>query len=186
MYRVFGHYLTLWRIARARLRAFGFKLLGAKVAPKCLFDERVRIDRPWRVGIGQRTQLEPDVWLKLVVDQARITIGAFTFIGRGTEIDVSAEVLIGSHVLIAPGVFITDHAHNFDADTRIDEQGCSSAPVVIEDDVWLGAGCMVLPGVHIGHGAIVGAGAVVTNDVPVMAIMVGVPARVIRYREERV
>jgi galactoside O-acetyltransferase len=54
------------------------------------------------------------------------------------------------------------------------------APVEVDDDVWLGAGAVVLPGVHIGRGAVVGAGAVVTRDVPPFSIVAGVPARVVR------
>jgi galactoside O-acetyltransferase len=61
-------------------------------------------------------------------------------------------------------------------------QGCESAPVVIEDDVWLGANAVVLPGIRIGKGAIVGAGAVVTHDVEAMSIVAGVPARPIGKR----
>jgi maltose O-acetyltransferase len=59
-----------------------------------------------------------------------------------------------------------------------------SQPVVIEDDVWLGARVIILPGIRVGHGAVIGAGAIVTKDVPPFAICVGNPARVIRYRNE--
>ena len=55
--------------------------------------------------------------------------------------------------------------------------------IVIEDDVWIGANCVILPGVHIGYGAVVAAGSVVTRNVPSYALVAGVPAKVIKYRE---
>jgi acetyltransferase-like isoleucine patch superfamily enzyme len=170
------------RIARARLRAIGYGMLGAKVGPKCLFAARVRIDYPWRVEIGTRSQIEADVWFKLVSPSARVVVGEYAFLGRGVEIDASERVTLGAHVLVAPGVFITDHAHDIAPHARIDEQGCTSRPVSIGDDVWLGARAVVLPGVTIGSGAVVGAGAVVREDVPAGSVVAGVPARVLRRR----
>lgn len=182
MYRVLFSARTFSRLLMARLRAHAYRLCGARIAKKCLFFERVRIDRPWRISIGHRTQLESDVWLKIVADQAIVAIGDYTFVGRGTEIDVSLGVTIGSHVLIAPGVFITDHGHKIAADALIDAQGCAETPISIEDDVWLGARCVILPGVRVGRGAVVGAGAVVTRDVTAFSVVSGVPARVMRRR----
>ena len=126
--------------------------------------------------------MEPEVWFKLVSPEARVNVGEFSFLGRGTEIDASDRVTIGSHVLVAPRVFITDHAHKLARGALIGSQGCSSAPVVIEDGVWLGVNAVVLPGVSIREGAVVGAGAVVTRDVPADTIVAGVPARVLRER----
>jgi acetyltransferase-like isoleucine patch superfamily enzyme len=118
----------------------------------------------------------------MVSDDARLDIGEFSFIGRGVEIDVSESVSIGSHVLIAPGVFITDHSHNIREGILMDSQGCSSRAVLIGDDVWLGAHSIILPGVQIGTGAVVGAGSVVTKDIPANAIVTGSPATIRRYR----
>jgi len=172
----------LWRISTARLRAWLFTLMGCNGLEKCLIGPRFRVDYPHQVRIGRRVELEADVWLKLVSDEARLDIGQHSFIGRGTEIDVSKEVVIGDHVLIAPGVFITDHAHNMKAEKLIDSQGCTSTSVSIADDVWLGANSIILPGVSIGRGAVVGAGAVVTGDIPGNSVVAGVPARVLRER----
>jgi acetyltransferase-like isoleucine patch superfamily enzyme len=123
------------------------------------------------------------VYLKTVGDTARITLGEHAFIGFGTELDIALELNVGRHALIAPGCFITDHVHARRAGTRIDDQGTDSRAVVIGDDAWLGAHAVVLPGVRIGEGAVVGAGAVVTRDVPAGAIVAGVPARVIGQRK---
>jgi len=183
MREIIRNIFHLWRICLARLRAWLFMLLGCRGLHKALIGPRVRVDHPHRVNIGRRTELESDVWLKLVSNEAMLGIGQHSFIGRGTEIDVSEQVTIGDHVLIAPGVFIADHSHNIKAGMMIDVQGCTSSPVSIADDVWLGANCVVLPGVNIGQGAVIGAGAVVTRDVPQNTVVAGVPARVLRERK---
>lgn len=122
--------------------------------------------------------------VKLVADSpgALIEIGAATRI-HGTCIHARSSVRIGARCLVAANCQILDsdgHAPSFeDVDARIATQG-ESRPVVIEDAVWLGAGCIVLPGVTIGRGTIVGAGSVVANDLPPMCLAAGVPAKVLR------
>ena len=182
MYRMIFNLMKNNRIIEERLRSWLFRLYGVKITGKCQFGRRVRIDYPWCISVGLRTQIEADVWIKIVTNKARISIGDFSFLGRGVEIDVSEEVLIGNHVLIAPGVFITDHSHNIVKDKFIYSQSCKCSAVVIEDDVWLGARSVILPGIRIGHGAIIGAGAIVTHDIPMNAIFAGVPAKLLKYR----
>lgn len=174
---------ALRRAAAGLLRAMVLRARGARVGAKARIGRGVRVDRPWAVELGPRCEIEEHVWLKVVDDRAAVRVGASSFLGRGVEIDASERVEIGAHVLLAPGVFITDHAHKTDAGQRIDAQGCTSSPVVIEDDVWLGARAVVLPGVRIGRGAVVGAGAVVTRDIPPETIAAGVPARAIGARQ---
>lgn len=169
-------------VLAGRLRALLFRVRGMRVGAKSRLGGQVRVIRPRGVELGRRVEIEHGVYLKLVDDAARVTIGDFTFIGALTEIDAALRVTIGAHTLFAPGVFITDHSHNHRASAPIDEQGISSSPVVIGDDVWLGAKSIILAGVTIGDGAIVGAGAVVTADVAAGAIVAGVPARVIGRR----
>jgi acetyltransferase-like isoleucine patch superfamily enzyme len=92
---------------------------------------------------------------------------------------------IGNDVLIATGCVLIPANHRFDdPDRPINVQGIHRRGIVIEDDVWLGARVTVLDGVRIGRGAVVGAGAVVTADVPRYAIAVGVPARVAGSRKK--
>jgi acetyltransferase-like isoleucine patch superfamily enzyme len=174
--------LTISELAADRLRTVLLRLRGCQVGPKARVGRGVRVDRPWTVCVGARCHLEADVWLKVVEDGARLTMGESVFLGRGVEIDVRVSVVLGSHVLVAPGVFITDHTHNARAGQLIDAQGVVDRPVVIDEDVWLGVGSVVLPGVHIGRGSIVGAGAVVTRDIPAGSVVAGVPARVLRLR----
>ena len=95
-------------------------------------------------------------------------------------------ITIGEHVLIAHRCsFISDNHVFENPDEPIWFQGRNPAPIVVEDDVHFGCNVVVLAGVTIGKGAVIGAGSVVTKDVPPLAIVGGVPAHVIRYRGDR-
>jgi acetyltransferase-like isoleucine patch superfamily enzyme len=171
----------MWRVIAGRIRAAMLRLRGARIGPKTSIGSRLVVVRANALRLGSRVEIEHDVFLKTI--DGSLTVGDFAFIGRGCEIDVAESVTIGSHTLLAPNVFITDHTHNHAKARRLDEQGNRTAPVVIGDDAWIGAHAVVLPGVTVGDGAIVGAGAVVTKDVAPYAIVAGVPARVIGSRE---
>lgn len=106
--------------------------------------------------------------------------------GIGVNCLMSGPVRIGNDVMIGPDVIILTLSHRFDRlDVPMRVQGSREAePVVISDDVWIGTRAIILPGVSVGRGAIVGAGAIVTRDVPEYAIVGGNPARIIKYRGE--
>ena len=90
---------------------------------------------------------------------------------------------IGNFVRIAPQTVIVPSNHNFERlDIPICMQGQTAKGVVIEDDVWIGAGCKILDGVTIGQGSVIGAGSVVTRSISPYSVAVGLPARVIRQR----
>ena len=114
-----------------------------------------------------------------------VEIGKNTDIGCNTIISSGAGISIGNSVLIAGNCYIGGGRYLANRlDIPMLEQGVySKGPVVIGDDVWLGTGATVLDGVRIGRGCIVGAGAVVTKDLPDYAVAVGVPARVIQMRK---
>ena len=96
----------------------------------------------------------------------------------------SESVSIGVAALIASGVSIRDTNHAFDdTEQYMSSQGITTAPVVIEDDVWIGANAVITAGVTVGRGSIIGANAVVTKDVAPWSIMGGVPARLLRSRK---
>ncbi len=179
MYRV----RELLRVTACRLRVHAYRFMGAHIHPKCLFGKGVRLEHPWRIWMDERCVMQPDVWLNVGGASAELRIGAYTFVGRGTEIEVAKSVAIGKFGLIAPGVFITDHNHGTKKERPMFEQPSDIRPVTIGDDVWIGANAVILAGVHIGDGAVVGAGAVVTRDVEAGAIVGGVPARFLRWRE---
>ncbi len=139
----------------------------------------VRLDTPpyRRFWLGRRSVIESYCCVNNAVGD--VTIGDYTRIG--IHCTVIGPVCIGSHVNLAQGITVTALNHNFtDCSRRIDEQGISTQPVVIGDDVWIGANAVVLPGVTIGKHAVVAAGAVVTRDVPDYTLVGGVPAKVIK------
>ena len=108
---------------------------------------------------------------------AKLVIGKFASINYGVSIGATGSITIGNHVRIGPYVMIVDSAFH-DAYNRSVRP--APQPVVIEDDVWIGAKASIMPGVRIGRGAIIGTGAVVTKDVPPFAVVAGVPAKVIK------
>lgn len=113
-----------------------------------------------------------------------LSIGDYS--GIGVNCLVSGRTYIGNHVMMGPDCIMYSYSHAHDRlDIPMDQQGFEDpTPIHIGDDVWIGARVIILPGVNIGSHCIIGAGAVVTKDVPDYAIVGGVPAKVIRYRTE--
>ena len=112
---------------------------------------------------------------------AGIKIGANSLIGEYSVIRGQGGVVIGDRVYTSPFTQIIAVNHVFDDPKRpFIEQGITALGIVIEDDVWLGAGVIITDGVVVGKGAVVAAGAVVTKDVPPHTVVAGVPAKVIR------
>ncbi len=107
--------------------------------------------------------------------------------GLGINCRVPFNIKIGKDVMMGPDVIILGENHQFASlEVPMRTQGYRTfLPVQIKDDVWIGARAIILPGITIGTGAIVGAGAVVTKDVPPYAICSGNPARVVRFRDGR-
>lgn len=133
---------------------------------------------PYRIfSLGDYSVIESFACINNAVGD--VMIGDHTRIGLHNTIIGPVE--IGSHVNLAQGITVTALNHNFDdTEKRIDEQGVSTKPVTIEDDVWVGANAVILPGVTIGNHCVVAAGAVVTKDVPPHSLVAGVPAKVIK------
>jgi acetyltransferase-like isoleucine patch superfamily enzyme len=114
-----------------------------------------------------------------------LRIGERLFVNHYAIIDCNYRISIGNDVLIGPHTYIGD----FDHDTRITDgsairRGFIGLPVEIGDHVWIGAGAIILKAVRVGPGAVIGAGSVVIRDVPAMAVVAGVPAKVLKFRDE--
>ena len=139
----------------------------------------VRMDTPpyRKFYLGDHSVIESFSCINNAV--GNVVIGHHTRIGLHNT--VIGPVTIGSHVNLAQGITVTALNHNFsDTTKRIDEQGVTTTPVTIGDDVWIGANAVILPGVTIGTHCVVAAGAVVTKDVPDCCVVAGVPAKIIK------
>jgi len=115
---------------------------------------------------------------------SKVSLGDYS--GIGINANISGTCTIGSYVMMGPNVTVItrNHKHS-DLDQPMMFQGFEEEkPVVIGDDVWIGERVLILPGVHIGNGCIIAAGAVVTHDVPDYAVVAGVPAKIIKSRKK--
>ena len=115
---------------------------------------------------------------------ASLEIGDYSGIGRNCRIN--GQCYIGNYVMMGPDVLIFTRNHSHEStDVPMVKQGNEEEkPVMIESDVWIGARTIILPGVKIGTGSMIGAGSVVTKDVPPFSLTAGNPAKVISYRKQ--
>ena len=135
---------------------------------------------PHQINIGNKVHIENNVVLKFdgfFQNGQAIIIGSDVFIGTVTEFNIKYGITLGNHCLIASGCRFIDHDHGMERGRLMKEQPCPGEPIIIGNDVWIGANAVVLKGVHIGDGAIVAAGAVVTKSIPPYEIWGGVPAK---------
>lgn len=133
-----------------------YQLLGAQVGRNSRIKKHVVIHNPSKLNIGEGT-----------------VIGDFVHIWAG------GGLKIGSNVLIAAHTMLTTDAHDLQAVAchRLYSQTSISQPIIIGDNVWIGGNCVILPGVSIGNNSVIGAGAVVTRNVPANQVWIGNPAR---------
>jgi len=116
---------------------------------------------------------------------AGLRVGNNSNIGPFAYIGCSGMITIGNNVMISPRVSIYAENHNFSrTDIPMKEQGVTREEVIIEDDCWIAANSVILAGVTVGRGSIVSAGSVVTKDVPPYSVVGGVPAKIIKTRNE--
>ena len=137
-----------------------------------------------KAKIGKGTKVHASVVIR---EGERVEIGENCMINHNNVIQggkSEAKVKIGNYVQFGPGVMIFAFNHGMEKNgIPMISQDYTDADVIIEDDVWIGAGSVVTAGVHIGKGCVVGAGSVVTRDLPPYTICVGVPCKPIKKRE---
>jgi maltose O-acetyltransferase len=150
------------------LRAFNASSPGAA-------RERTSLLRRTLRHVGEEVVVRPPFYC----EYGAVTIGARTFVNAGTMMIDVAPIMIGASCQIATRVQLLTASHPVDPEPR--RQGWEyGAPITLADNVWLGGGVIVCPGVTIGEDTVVGAGAVVTRNLPAGVVAVGVPARVLR------
>ena len=175
-----------WFGCLRRLRRRWLRLRGVQLGRGCWI-QSIEIPRnPWDVALGDEVALDNHVTLLTTGDRQtgpRIRIGSHTYLNRFTMLDASDSIVIGERCMFGPHCYITDHDHGTGSGAAIAAQPLRSSATRIGNDVWVGAGAIILKGVAIGDGAVIGAGAVVTKDVPPGAVAVGVPACVVGNRQ---
>jgi len=189
--------------SRKHLYRFLFKKIGRNV----FFGKNIRLRQPYKIKIGNNTliddycQLEVDgensngieLGNNIILNQfVRLKGNGFLEIGDNTKLNYNCSIIYGNHLKIGKNVLIGGYSyilgaptHRFDrTDISIIAQGKESkGDIIIEDNAWIGAGVIILNGVKIGRDSIIGAGSVVTKNIPDFSIAVGVPAKVIKKRK---
>jgi len=189
------------------LRRLAYPWILASVGRNVVFGQGVVLRHPSKIRIGDDVVVDDLVVLDAKGEGNRgITIGDGVFLGRATilsckdgdivlgdhvnigfhsEIFSGSSVSVGRHGLFAAYTYLVGGGHEFDrVDAPVLEQGRSSRGIELGENVWLGTGAKVLDGVRLGRDVVVGANAVVTEDLPDGAVAAGVPARVLRRRGE--
>ncbi len=137
------------------------------------------------VELGEHVYIHRDTIIQTGAG-GNVTMGSYSFLQPRCQLSAyKAPIRIGSYVQIAPNCAFYPYDHGMAPDELMSKQPLQTrGGIVIEDDAWLGVGVIVLDGVTIGNGAVIGAGSVVTSDIPASAIAVGVPARVVKMRDD--
>jgi acetyltransferase-like isoleucine patch superfamily enzyme len=142
-----------------------------------------RITSGGLVQLGNDVVIQDFAYVQLTKPSPRLLVGNDVVIGRNNIIAVKNLVTIGDFTRIGSDVQIIDHGHGFEKARLIKDQPALIGETHIGRDVWIGVGARVLMGVRIADGAVIGANAVVTRDVPEYAVVGGVPANIIKFRE---
>ncbi len=164
---------------------------GSFGADSCIAYRPVALFNEHAIHIGSETMIGPGVSLSAgmtpgqdLISDRIVSIGDRCLIGRHSSIVAHLDVVIDDEVYFGPNVYVTDQNHALDdLERSIGSQSALEQPVRIGAGSWIGTNAVVLPGVTIGRGVAVGAGSVVTTDLPDYAIAVGSPARVVRLRD---
>ncbi len=189
------------------LRGMLYRTLLGGIGSSCLIEEDVRLHVPQRVFLGNRVFIGQYSYLDASLKDSFIRLGNDVHLARfctlragergitlhdnvgvntRSYLEGNGGVEIGANTLLSPGVHCVSGNHIFDdPNVPIKYQGTALGKITIGEDCWLGSNVLVLPGVSIGRGSVIGAGAVVTKDVPELSIALGVPARVVGQRGQR-
>ena len=147
----------------------------------------------WQFAYWLRRKLASHIFLKCGSD---IIVKQYAYFGRGNQVVIGdrsqlgenlkaeSDLMLGDDVVMGPDVIMMSSGHAFHRlDIPINQQGAlPRRPIIIGNDVWIGTRVIILPGIQVGDHAIIGAGSVVTKDVPPLAVVGGNPAKVIRFR----
>lgn len=175
----------LFQVACSLRTAF-WRAQGMQIGQAVRFS-RLEVTWPHKIALGDRCSLEHNCYLNAAgpySEGVSIEIGEGCFIGTGCEFNITSGLKVGRSSLIAAGTRIIDHNHGTVCELPMKDQPETAAPILIGEDVWIGANSVILQGVTIGDGAIVAAGSVVTRSVAPYTVVAGCPARPKRNRRD--
>jgi acetyltransferase-like isoleucine patch superfamily enzyme len=194
-------------IGAAMLRGVVYRAVLGSIGPACLIEEDVRFHVPQRIFLGRRVFIGQYAYLDAGCSDSFIRLGNDVHVARfavlrsgergitvhdnvginaRSFLDGNGGVEIGPNTLLSPGVQCISGNHVFDdPEMPVRYQGTAYGKVTVGEDCWLGTNVVVLPGVTIGRGAVIGAGAVVTRDIPAFAVALGVPAHIVGERGKK-
>lgn len=163
-FNFFGLYIRVFKPTpfHNRFKAFFLRIMGAQVGSNLVVYQGVWIDHPKGLTIGSNGDLSKDV---IITTGGRVSIGNDVLIGYG------AKILSSNHIIPK------------DRSMLLRLSGHKRKPIIIQDNVWICANCVILPGIKIGTGSVVAAGAVVTKDIPPYSVYGGVPAKLLWERD---
>lgn len=176
-------YINIIPFCRAVLKSIVYRLFrrDIHIGPK----SRIKNNTEWKLfpgcvfKSGNGLIVGKDVTLS-AAKNASILIGNNVGIGNRCQIVSHNKISIGDGTILAPGVMIFDHNHIFNNIDGVRQREFDDGEITVGCHSWLGAGCIILKGVHIGDNCVIGAGSVVTKDIPSGTVAVGVPAKVIK------
>ncbi len=169
VYMFFAHPIMFWKYSiRCNSKYFLVNGYNQNIKTKGLTVEK-------NVRTGNFTRID-------FYDKGKLHFGEGCYMGQRNSFLVGADIHIGAGVLMASDICITSENHGIDPENRVGYGGqpLVTSPVIIDNGCWIGEKVMILPGVHIGKKTIIGAGSVVTKDIPGYCIAVGNPAKVIK------
>lgn len=170
---ILNYFRVLWQRVR-----------GVRVSKHVFLFSGVELLRyPKSISLGSRVIVKTGAHLCVCNENALIKIGARTSIGFYSFLYASSQISIGDDCMIAPFVYIVDSDHGIKKGICMNQQPNHAMPIVIGNDVWVGAHSVILSGVEVGDGAIIASGAVVRESVPPNTIVGGVPAKILGVRK---
>jgi acetyltransferase-like isoleucine patch superfamily enzyme len=182
--RIIGTFVYITLSLRSLSWRIILKVNGGGMGKKVRIYEGVKLasKRGCPIHLGDHVSLEKGVVLS-TSEKGKIKIGNDVYVGEYSILTSNEEIEIGDHVLISPHNDVVDFNHLYEnPDVPIGQQGIRAKKITIQDDAWIGSGCKILMGVTIGKGAVIGAGSIVTKDVPSYHVVVGNPAQTIKVR----
>lgn len=167
VYIIFQHLLSMLPgVSGTYMRRLFYKLLLKKCGKGFRSGTSVKIQTPSSVSVGDNVGLNDRVWI-------------------AANKNSNGNIVIGNNVIVGPNTIIHSGNHRYDRlDIPIRLQGYKFSPIVIEDDVWIAAGVIILAGVRIGTGSVIAAGSVVVHNVDPFTVVGGIPAKIISKRNE--